>query len=154
MKLRSLAKAIIPLLTISSLVGCSSGSNNTLAINDEQQIYAVLHQYEQAMTTRNAERLADLLIYPIETLEGTFATKERAVALYSLGFRMIDTDTFAFSNHEIVFNDKGAIARMTQRFKRTVLGGIVLDEENEVVYTLRKLGGQWKISGSKWVMAP
>ena len=115
MKFKSKSALVGLLLVAVMFVGCTGGGS---LATDEHKIHGVLNQYESAMKARDAERLAGLATYPLY-MDGTyFATKEDAIAAFTLSFLFItEVHEFKVINRQITITE-GPIEKVSSSLKK------------------------------------
>ncbi len=143
-------KIAVLLLVVVFVSGCLEGFVSIEDQTDEQKISSILNQYEQAMNTKNSEKLAELLNYPIYLGDGKYiiGRKEQAVNLYNLGFSFItELHEFKITDRAIIITSGDeAVVEMTVKSKIETLGQIV-DKEVSGTLHFRQANRRWSISG-------
>lgn len=123
--------------------GCTGGGGSVTT--DEQKIHNVLNQFESAMKSKNAEKLASLATYPAYLDGQLFEKKEQAVAYYNLGFAFItEIQEFKVVDREITITEDEAVVQAKLKSRVEALGE-VFEDEQFFAMRLRKVGSTWKI---------
>jgi ketosteroid isomerase-like protein len=134
---------VVLLLSAALLSGCLGGAGGSHAVNDEQRIHSVLNAYEAAMKAKDAKRLADLVILPVY-VGGEYLNREQLIAYLEFGFLLItEVQEFRVTDRSVRINGNEAIVEGVIRSRATILGEVVEDVQ-EVVFELKKVGGAWK----------
>lgn len=145
MKLIRLTSVLTVILIALFLSGCTGGGGSPAT--NEQKIHNVLDQYESAMKTKDAQKLADLATYPIYMDGEYLETKEQAEAMYSFSFLLLEeVHEFKIIDRKITVTDNEAVAEFTIKSRITALGQ-TMDDEQAGALQFRKVGNAWKISG-------
>lgn len=137
---------LVGLLLVAVLTAGCTGGGGSSATN-EAQIHRVLDQYETAMKTKDASRLAGLATYPIYVDGVYLETREQAEAMYSFSFLLLEeVHEFKIIDRKITVTDNEAVAEFTVKSKMTALG-MTMEDEQPGMFKLQKVGSSWKISG-------
>lgn len=101
------------------------------------------------MKARNPEKLADLCAYPLQIGRDEIQTRELAVALFTAEFAFVrEIHEFSVSKRNITtLADDEAMLEGYMKGKITYIDGSTDEDEGEVIFYFRKVGGSWKIAG-------
>ena len=122
--------------------GCTGGGGSVTT--DEQKIHNVLNQFESAMKSKNAEKLASLATYPAYLDGQLFEKKEQAVAYYNWVLRSSPKFRSSKSLREITITEDEAVVQAKLKSRVEALGEVFKDEQFFAM-RLRKVGSTWKI---------
>lgn len=145
---RSLVVLLLLALAV-TVTGCGSGGGGSV-ITDDQQINALLDQYESAMKSKDAERLAGMMAYPIELNGETYTSKEQVALMFTIAFGFMgDIHEFELCGRVWTINSSGtgAVVEAEAYSRITDIFGEIASDTSPATLQLRKVGNQWRIAG-------
>lgn len=146
MRLKSRLVLVGLLLVAALTVGCTGGGGSSAT--NEAQIHRVLDKYEKAMVNADAEGLAGLFTYPLVLDGEEISSKEQAVLMYTFLFGLMEFKSMEVKDREIVVDSAGTTATASGNAHAEYVTFLGSDKDVQpMLFTLIKVGGQWKISG-------